>query len=265
MLLLVMNVSFIVSLTIKYNPKKIDTALSTLSTSLFRYPDDLIITLHKGRLITNYNRPYLLWLENQNEKNLLLALDETATPNKIKLYGSPILLTSQEVVLNDTRTNNISLLPLQYLDDQKITKEKVNQLVQTIDKVRLLLPILFIVSILLFIVLIPFASFIVTFIYLFLASIIVYFVFKLFLQKHFHFRRIFQVSFHAVTFPLFLDYLFMVIRPTIRMSANFFLPLHQIPFPMLFLIILAMFVAMGVHEAHTEEHEIKTHHHRKKR
>lgn len=260
MFLLVMNVSLIVFLAMKYNPNKINTLLSAISTSLFRYPDELIITIHKGRLITNHNRPYLLWLDNQNEKNLLLVVDETATQKKIKQYGSSVLLTSQELIVNDTRSGNVSSFPLSYLEDQRITKEKINQLIQTINKAQRLLPILFTASVLLLILLIPFASFIVTFVYLFLASLIVFFIFKFFLQKHFHFRKIFQVSFHAVTFPLLLDYSLMVIKPTIRIGPSFLIAFKQIPFPMLFLIILAVFVAVGVYEAHGDGKEHLRHH-----
>lgn len=263
MLLLVFNVCFVLFLAVKYNPKKLNSRLSALSTNLSYYPDNLVITLHKGRLITNNNHPYLLWFDDQDKKNLLLVVDETATAKKIELYGSSALLTAQELVINGS-VGNISSLPLNYLDDQKITKEKISQLVQKIDKARMFLPFLFIAAVVLLILLVPLVSFIVTFVYLFLSSIIVFLVFKFFLQKHFHFRKIFQVSFHAVTLPLFLDYSLMILRPTIRMGSNFFLPLRQIPFPMLFLIVLAVFVAIGVHEAHVEEHEVKLHH-RKKR
>lgn len=262
--LLVLNVSLIFFIAVKYNPNKVNLFLSSLSASLDRYPNDLIISVHKGRLITNYNRPYLLWLDKQTEKNLLLVIDETATPNKIKLYGTSALLTSREVVVSETQTGNASVFPLQYLDDQKITKQQMNSFVQLINKINAFFPILFILGLLILVILIPLASFIVTFVYLFLASIIVFFVFKLFLQKHFHFRRIFQISLHAVTFPLLLDYSFMMVRPTINNGPSFLMAIKQIPFPMLFLIILAVFVAVGVYEAHGDGKAKLTPHHKKR-
>lgn len=260
MILLVLNSYFVIYLAIKYNPVKINSVLSAISSSLSNYPDFLTISLKKGRLITNNNRPYLLWLDYQDKKNLFLVIDESANPKKIQLYKSFFLLTSQELVINDPRINNYSTFPLIYVDDQKITKEKVNQLVQTIDKLHSFFPLLFVIGFLFFVVFVPLSSFVVTFIYLILSSVIVFLVFKFFLQKHFHFRKIFQVSFHAVTFPLFLDYALMVIKPSIRMEgSNFLLFLRQIPFPMLFLIILAVFVAVGVYEAHGNGKEHHAH------
>lgn len=245
MLLAVVNICLVIFLVIKYNPKKVNSLLSTLSTNLSQYPDDLIVSIHKGRLVTNNNRPYLLWLDQNDKKNLLLVIDETATQNKIRQYNSSALLTAQELVVNE------SSIPLGYLDDQKLTKQEVNQFVQTIDKARSLLPVLFVVGALLLLILTPLASFVITFIYLLIASVIVFLVFKVFFQKHFHFRKIFQVSFHAITFPLALDYVFMFVRPTIPMSeSNLLVFFRQIPFPMLFLVILAVFVAVGVYEAH---------------
>jgi len=260
MILFVFNACFVLYLVAKYNPAKINSIISATSSSLSNYPDYLTISLKKGRLITNNNHPYFLWLDYQDKKNLFLVIDESANPKKIQLYKSSFLLTAQELVINDTRTNTYSSFPLTYVDDQKITKEKINQLVQIIDRFHSLFPLLFISGFLLLVVFVPFSSLIVTFIYLFFSSVIVFLVFKFFLQKHFHFRKIFQVSFHAITFPLLLDYAVIMINPTIRINSALFLPLRQVPFPMLFLIILAVFVAVGVYEAHTKEHEEKTHH-----
>lgn len=261
MFLLVLNVSLVLFIVSQFNPNKVSMFLSSYSASLNSYPDDLVISIHKGRLLTNYSRPYLLWIDQQGEKNLLAVVDETATPDKIRLYGASVLLTSQDAVINNTGTGNVSVFPLQILDDQKITKQQMNSLVQLINKIRFVFPMLYILILLFLIIFIPLISLIITFVYLFLASIIVFLVFKLFLQKHFHFRKIFQISFHAITFPLLLDYSLIVIRPTINSGPGFLMAIKQIPFPMLFLIILAVFVAVGVYEAHGDG---KVVHHKKR-
>lgn len=267
MLIVAFNLGFLLFLGVKHNPSKINSLLTTLSANLSKYPDNLVVNLYKGRLVTNYNRPYLLWLDNQDNKDLLLVIDETATPKKITSYNASILLTSQNLVTLNSKTNAFSTLPLNYFSNQKITKEKVNQLVQIVDKTRGFLIFFYPVVFLLLAAVVPMTSLIVTLAYLFIASVIVFLVFKLFLRKHFHFNKIFQVSLHAITFPLLLDYSIMVIRPTIRMNGmNFLAPLRDIPFPMLFLIILAVFIAVGVHEAHAaEEYETKKLHHRRKK
>ncbi len=262
-MIFVFNAIFAISFFIRHNPKKINTVLSTFSTNLSQYPQDLTVTIRKGKLITNYNRPYLLWLDYEDKKDLLLVIDESATPKKIRLYKSFFLLTSSELVVSNTKTGSYSILPLSYVDDQTLTNEKVSQFVKVINVVRSLLPFIYIFGILFLLSLVPLASFIVTFLYLLFSSCIVFAVYKLFAKKHYRFKRVLQVSFHAATFPLFLDYTLIILRPTIRMGPNFLAPLRQIPFPFLFLTILAMFVAVGVYEAHADgvqESNEKAHH-----
>ncbi len=259
-MLFILNIFFIGSFFIRYNPKKIHSLLSSFSVSLSSYPSDLIISVKKGRLITNNNRPYLLWLDYQDKKNLLLVIDETATPKKIQLYKSSLLFTSNEVVIRDMKTNTLSTLPINYLDDQKITGENIYQVIKTINASLLFFPLLYSIFIAILVGLLPVASFLITSLYLLFSSCIVYLVYKFFAKKHFRFKKIIQVSFHAATFPLFLDYVLIILRPTIRMGTGVFLPLRQIPFPLLFLTVLAFFVAVGVYEAHAEESHEKPHH-----
>ncbi|MBI3366093.1 DUF1189 family protein [Candidatus Roizmanbacteria bacterium] len=262
-MLFVFNMVFVTSIFIRHDPKKINTILSAFSLHLAQYPQDLTVSIKKGKLITNYNRPYLLWLDYEDKKNLFLVIDETATPKKIQLYKSFILLTSSELVVNDTKTRSFSTLPLSYINDQKVTKEKVNQFVNGIDAIRSLFPLVYIAVVFFFLTILPIASLIVTFLYLLFSSCVVFAVYRFFAKKHFKFKRILQVSFHAVTLPLLLDYTLIILRPTIKMNPHLFTPLRQIPFPILFIIILSFFVAAGVYEAHADEvkesHK-KTHH-----
>jgi hypothetical protein len=259
-LLFALNLLFVGSFLVRYNPKKVYSVLSSFSTSLSSYPSDLVISVENGRLITNNNRPYLLWFDYQDKKNLLLVIDETATSRKIQLYRASLLLTSNELVIRDVRTNTLSALPINYLDDQKITKAKVNQVVQGINISLSYFPLLYTGFVGLLAVLLPAVSFLVTSLYLLFSSCIVYLVYKFFAKKHFRLKKIIQVSFHAATFPLLLDYLLIILQPTIRMGPNAFLPLRQIPFPLLFLMVLAFFIAVGIYEAHAEESHKKPHH-----
>lgn len=266
-MLFVFNMVFAASFFVRHNPKKINAVLSAFSTNLSRYPQDLTISITGGKLITSYDRPYLLWLDYQDKKNLFLVIDETATPKKIQLYKSFFLLTSTELVVSNAKTGSFSVLPLSYVDDQTLTKEKVGQFVKIINTVRSLLPLIYMFVVLFLLSLFPFASFIVTLLYLFFSSCIVFAVYKFFAKKHFKFKRILQVSFHAATFPLLLDYTLIILRPTMRMGSNFLAPLRQIPFPVIFLMVLAFFVAVGVYEAHGDgvaSHASYLHKHKKR-
>lgn len=247
-LIAVCNIILIAFLLVRYNPKKIDAALTTLSTSLSTYPQDLIITVRKGRLITNSNRPYFLWFDTKDKKNLFLVIDETASADKFTVYKSMSLLTAESLVTQGTY--GLNSFPLSYLEDQKITKDSISELVRTVDKFHSFLVPLYIFFVLALILFVPLVSLTVTLAYLILASLMVFLLFKFFMQKHFHFKKILQVSLHAVTFPLLLDYSLMIIRPTIRIGAGVLSSLPQIPLPMLFLIILSVFTAVGVYEAH---------------
>ncbi len=263
-LLFVLNTVFTVSFFIRHNPKKINSALSAFSTNLSQYPQDLTVAVRKGKLITSYNRPYLLWFDYEDKKDLLLVIDESATPKKIQLYKSYFLLTSTELVVNNVKTGSFSTLPLSYIDDQKLTKAKVNQFVKGINMGRTLFPFVYMLAVLFILSLLPLISLTVTLFYLLFSSGIVFAAYKFFAKKHFKFKRILQVSFHSATFPLFLDYILIILRPTIRMGPSFLAPFRQIPFPVLFLMILAMFVAVGVYEAHADGVENKHRRHKKR-
>jgi len=247
-LIVILNIFFIISFVVKYSPKKINIVLGTLITSLRQFPNDLTIMINNGRLITSYNRPYFLWLDYQDKKQLLLVIDETATAKKAQLYKSYSLLTANELVINNLKNNNLSSLPLSYLQDQTINKEKTMMFVSVLDKIQGLLPLLSLILILALIIILPIASFAITIIYLLLSALLVFFLYKFFIKKHFRFKKILQVSFHSATLPLLIDYGLIIFRPTMRLTVN----VPTLPFPLLFFILLALFIAVGVYEAHAK-------------
>jgi len=169
-LLFILNVFFVSYLVVKYNPAKINAVLTAITSSLSKYPDNLVISLKKGYLITNNNRPYFLWLDYQDKKNLFLVIDESASPQKIQSYRSTILLTAKDLVTYDRRTNMFSSFPLLYAEDQRITKEKVNEFVQSANKLSFIFPVIFVIGFLLLLAIIPLSSLLITVIYLILAS-----------------------------------------------------------------------------------------------
>lgn len=266
----ILNLSFVASLIVKYNPKKISTMITEVINSLNNYPDGLIINIHKGRLITNNDQPYLFWVNDQNKENLILVVDESASPQKIQQYKSYFLFTPQEFVFNNSKNNSVSSIPLSYFDDYKITKQTVTSFVQSISLFQKILPLISIAVLLVLIIFLPMASLFVMFTYIIISSLVVFVLFKILTRKHFHFKKILQVSFHAATLPLLLDYGFIIFRPTMTIKADILSKIKQLPFPSWFFILLAIFVAAGVYEAYVEEkkvhpHVSETHPHQHKR
>jgi len=249
-LIVILNIFFILSIVKKYSPKRINTVLNSLIISLQKSPDDLIININNGRLITGYNRPYFLWLDDQDKKRLLLVIDETASAKKILIYKSFFLLTTNELVMNNFKNSDLSVLPLSYVQNQQIDKAKINFFVNNLEKIKLLLPFLSLILIIALIIILPLASFIITLIYLLLSTLFVFLLYKIFVKKHFRFKKIFQVSFHSATLPLLIDYGLIIFRPTIKLNFISYLP--TLPYPFLFFILLALFIGVGVYEAHVK-------------
>lgn len=264
----ILNLSFVASLIVKYSPIKINVVMTEVINSLNNYPDGLTINIHKGRLITNNNRPYLFWVNHQNKENLILVVDESASPQKIQQYKSYFLFTPQYFVFNNLKNNSVFSVPLSYFDDYKITKQTVTSLVKSISLFQNILPLISIAVLLILIIFLPMASLLVMFTYIVISSFVVFLLFKLLTRKHFHFKKILQVSFHAATLPLLLDYGVIIFRPSITVQSDVLVKMKQLPFSCWFFILLAVFVAVGVYEAYEEEkkshadsHETHLHQH----
>ena len=53
--------------------------------------------------MTNYSRPYFVWSYN-DEKKLLLVIDQTGSPEKISEYGTTALLTAKNLTVRNPMT-----------------------------------------------------------------------------------------------------------------------------------------------------------------
>lgn len=251
LLILSLNLLFFLSLVIIFHPKKVYLFLTSLNKSLEKYPPEGVITIENGTSFSNYDYPFFLWLDHQNKKKLLFVFDESAEPSKIKIYKSLILLTSKNIVfnLNQFSQNKFFLVqPLNQFPNQKITKKEVLQINYFLNKIIKNFPLIYgLLSLIVFALIFIFTTSINLF-YLFLSATIVYTIFKFFLKKRLHFKRVFQNGLHAATFPFVLDYLLFIFTPKVKFVALTQIPKLFLPFS--FIILLSVFTFTAIFRAH---------------
>lgn len=241
-LILLINFIFAFSLIIRFNPSKILSVIKSLQMGLNQYPKDLVISINQGYLRTNYYRPYFLRLNYQNKTRLVLVIDESAQPEKIYQYKSLIMLTPTAIV---TSTPYLvikefsQILPVTAKVDYQIILKLKNQL----KLVKRLFPFIYVAAAVGVLIVLPTVSFIATLFYLLIVSFFIFIFFKVFFHKKFHYKKILQISFHAVTLPLILDYFFIILKPTLKVDYP------QIFSPLLFFFLLSVFVFAAVYEA----------------
>lgn len=186
------------------NLKNFKQLINTLDT----LPKNLIININNGYLSTNQTMPILFWKEN---KKLIAVIDESATNEKINQYKTNVLLTSTNIVFND-RLKNYTAIPYTK-SDIKITKEEIVNLKSTILKV---IPLIIALASFYFIILNPFFITIFLLIYLSFISLVAFLIYKSKIKK-ITFKKILQISLHAVTLPVII---YMVLMSFNNMLLN---------------------------------------------
>jgi len=263
-LIFFLNLILIGNLLIRYSPLKINYWLNQINLNLSQFPSDLNIVIDKGFLISSYDRPYFFWLkDNKNRLRLIFVIDESAVPEKINQYQSMALLTKTDLVIK--KKQEIHKIPLSSFEQIIINKQIVNVFAQKISFFKkILYPIYFLVFILLIIIILT-SSFFINLIYLSLASMVAFLFLKLKPlkpEKKYHFKKIFQISLHASTLPLLIDYLMFNFPPFLPIKVR--LPINPFPFPLLFLFLLTTFIFFGAYEAYYNDH-LQTHHHSRRK
>lgn len=240
-LVFTLSLVFTIVLSFKLNPFKINSLLGNLALNLDKYPNDLIISINKGKLMTNYNRPYFLWLNSNYANKLLLVIDELATAKKINQYDAAVLITKNEVVFENMKNGDLKIIPMKLVDNETITKSTVEKVKTAILKIAKLIlftyPLLFLIAFLI----ILFVGFISNFLYLFVAAGTVYLFYHFMLQHKSKPKlvKIFQLSLHAVTLPILTNYFLGIF------NLNSFPALQS-----LYLILVILFTAVAVHESY---------------
>lgn len=250
-LIFILNAFFVSTLVVRLNPTRVNNLLNSLKTNLSQYPPNLIINIRNGTLLSNYNRPYFMWLDYLGKKYLFVAVDENAMPQKIKQYNASILLTAKNLVVqNISDSAHPTIIPLTQLNDQVIDSQIVSTINMYLEKIIKIYPLFFWAIVISLLLLLPILSFTLNFIHLLLASFIIFITFKYFqvirIGKHLRFAQTLQLSFHAITLPLVLDYSLTMIH------------LKNKPSPLLFFCLVLVFIFAAVYETYHSESRLKT-------
>lgn len=249
-LLFFLNAIFITLIAIRIHPVKINRLLDSLNAGLNDYPKNLVLTLKKGILISSFNRPYFLWLDYENKKNLLVVVDENAPVQKINQYKSSILLTSKYLAIKNMRDDNLSVIALNKFSDQTIDSAAVTSIQNNIQKAKSVFMFLFFSIFIFLLFALPILSFFLNLFYLLFASLLVLVLFRAFSKKYagrVKFGKTLQLSLHAITLPLTLDYGLTLLSIKSRPSS------------LLFLFLTSVFVFAAVYEAYYKELVDKPH------
>jgi hypothetical protein len=231
----VINTFFIISLTLKLNLPANYQNFKQLLNRFDEIPNSLIINIENSHLSTTHNRPLLIWINNNGDKDLLAVLDETADAEKINIYDTPILLTASEIVFKNNSTNYSSVdYPKESI---KITKENIVNVKNYVIK---FLP--FIVGSILFyfVAVSPLILFLTGLISLALISLPIFIIFSL-KNKKIKFQKVFQISLHASTIPI-------IIFTILPLLDNVFLTLISFP---LFIILEILFISVSLYDAYS--------------
>jgi len=226
------NISRLIS---SYPPQKLAKIIVGIEQN---YPEDLIITINKNaRLTTNYDRPYTMYVNLDGVPTPIFVVDPKAQPEKIASYGSPLLMTEQEMVI----TWEKRALPIPYekgvtfiIDKAEITSITTN-LMSFVDSYYLVIVVLFIVM---FIGLTMF-FFIGRIVYLAIISLIAFLIGIHFFKK-LTVEKTYQISLHASTGPILLELIVIVFGLVV-------------PIPFWFFLLTLVFVIAAIYEAYIED------------
>ncbi len=172
------------------------TSQSGLSAIIEQIPEDLVLTLQQGKLLTNSDRPVIVFNPDIAAAGTLLVIDTKADKNKVYEYNARYLLTESELITN--------------MDGQRMSFEYRNKhflknsLSISIGEIaRHSSKIIWTVFFLLMIML-PLLVSAARFILLCLISVIVY-VLSMRIIHGLNMSKVLQISFHAATAPLIIQ------------------------------------------------------------
>lgn len=172
-----------------------------ISNSLKDFPSDLVITIRQGNLITNYDRPYILWLQNGEVPTPLLVIDEFSTASKQEQYSSPILLTGSSIALNFQNTTQV--IPIDKTLNLSFSKKNAQELDRAFSRLKII--IIFTIPFLLLAigVLYFFLTATIALVLLSILSAVVFVIARLKIVD-LKYSKVYQISLHSATLPLIL-------------------------------------------------------------
>jgi len=256
-LTVILNFFLILNLLNRYPLKKISHWLNQINIGLNQFPKDLNIFIQNGVLTSTYNRPYFVWAKDTNDKiKLILVIDESASFEKINQYQSLLLLTKNDLIIKINR--EIKKIPLSSFNSITINQQYLTNLNKNVLQLKKSLYLVYSLIFLLLIVFIPLFSFVINLFYLFLGSLIVFLLLKIKPEKKYHFKKVFQISFHASTLPLILNYLIFILPLSRFIKIK--IPITSFPLPLIFLSLIIIFIFSGTYEAYLYNHHKNNQH-----
>lgn len=218
-----------------YQPEKFSEYVSEI---LDQFPEEASVVVNENGILTsNHNRPIIIFTPDTTPEKLLVV-DPQATNDMIDTYDASILLMRKKAVIKTFEGS----IEFDYRGYQSST---INQ--QTIQNLRALSENIFnnysmflIMLLILGVIVIPILFTISKFIYIALASFIVFIPAKITIIKDITFPKAYQIGLHASTGPILLEY------------TSFLFDLY-IPVKMWFFTITLVFIAGACYEAYLEK------------
>lgn len=196
---------FAVSITLVktlFVENNIYTLTSEVVQTAHDYPQELVIRIRDGKLMTTVDHPYIVWYEYQGVPHPIIVIDPQATPAKIDQYKSIILLTSDKIVVRADSTYRVT--PISPDLNLTVTKDKVNELTTAIQQINRSLPLMLIIVLFAVTIISFFIVFLSKIIYLIPITILVYLVARAY-HKDIAYSKVYQIAFHAITTPFLLE------------------------------------------------------------
>ena len=209
---------------------------AAVSAILNQVPADLVITLNHGKLLTNSDRPILIFNPSVAEPGTLAVIDQKADKNKIYEYEARYLFTENELVTNI----NGQVMTFEYAE-KKLSQDPLTIPLGAIAKESpKLISALFMVLVLL----LPVSITLFRLLLLTIISIVVFVICAKFMPKM-KLANVFQISLHAVTAPIAIQ--------SVTSALGLAVPLSFWWFNMMITIFLiaALYEAYVIAENHT--------------
>lgn len=241
-LLTFLNFILLVSILNLFSYNKIQSVLINFTNSLQSFPKELAIIKKGNHLLTTLNQPYFFWIKTENNQILLLAINETADNNFINKLPSYVILTNQHLIIKPPFNQTLSKIPLSLVKDFYFDKNIVENIIPFFMKLKKNLLLIYILVFIFFFFLLNIMSFLITFTYLLISSFLVFLYFKIKRKRHFHYKKILQISFHTITFILVIEYLFFLIPSPFKLNYQWLVSFT----PLLFILVSSLITSAGV-------------------
>lgn len=192
---------------------------TSLMSSLDSYPQDLVVRISNGRLTTNSDQPYFMWIIRDTVPHPLVVIDKQALMTDSDRYGTTVLLASNGIVFTfDDKPQYYGFSPG---DSYVIDHSTVSTLKQKFSMSSVRLPFYIILAGIGLFLVVPFIIGIFNLVLLAIVSYGVYFVTRIFFKHtHVKYKNVFQVSLHTSTIPLIIDFLFFGLGITIAIPLG---------------------------------------------